>query len=419
MSDYKSWEEARQPDKAAVVSKTSHPTFPAGLPGNAFPIRFADVSGPATPWGYNPAEINRSGAGTDCEEDIRRGRLTSHCLENPLVGMKFMGDCADVSHPTYSYVCGVAGGKHPNSDDDTGMFHVADGSNGFAANGVLVAKTTPSGFYFTSMGAFLNPVTTASYTLLDTDYTVDFDCSSSALTATLPAVTTGRLFIIKKVDASANGLTVLPNGTDKIDFFSAFALFYKDDFLSIEGDAVNGVWRIIGFSNRVLYQSTADKTVAYPTATETSLVGTGIGALTIPANLFVPGRTIEIVAMGALSTSGAVGRTLNIKTKFGSTVMGTTGTQIPTASLPQRMWIVRSRITCRTTGSSGTFDSQALFEHNGAAGAGGTPKWWEMGNNSTVTIDTTTSQAFDLTATWAASASGDLILCHNFTLKVL
>lgn len=53
---------------------------------------------------------------------------------------------------------------------------------------------------------------TANYTILNTDSTVLFDTTAQSLTVTLPNATglTGKIFYVRKDDASANTLTIAP-----------------------------------------------------------------------------------------------------------------------------------------------------------------------------------------------------------------
>jgi len=72
-----------------------------------------------------------------------------------------------------------------------------------------------------STGAEVKPITTktANYTLTSTDYTILVDATSGNLTMTLPSASssTGRIYNIKKIDASANTVTLQANGAELID----------------------------------------------------------------------------------------------------------------------------------------------------------------------------------------------------------
>jgi hypothetical protein len=60
-------------------------------------------------------------------------------------------------------------------------------------------------------------VTDSPYAILTTDRNIYADCTSGAITITLPAATaTGRMLMFEKIDSSANTLTITANGSDNI-----------------------------------------------------------------------------------------------------------------------------------------------------------------------------------------------------------
>jgi hypothetical protein len=71
------------------------------------------------------------------------------------------------------------------------------------------------------------------------------DATSAAFAVTLPAanVSSGREFIIKKIDASANAVTVTRAGTDTIDGATTYALSTQHAFVTIISDGT--AWRIV------------------------------------------------------------------------------------------------------------------------------------------------------------------------------
>lgn len=60
---------------------------------------------------------------------------------------------------------------------------------------------------------------TAAHTALATDYLILCDCTAGAITISLPTAVgiTGKEYIIKKIDAGANAVTIDPNGVETID----------------------------------------------------------------------------------------------------------------------------------------------------------------------------------------------------------
>jgi hypothetical protein len=59
-------------------------------------------------------------------------------------------------------------------------------------------------------GAGLTDTKTGNYTVLVTDAVVFCDASSGAFTVTLPAVAAGLMVAVKKIDSSANIVTIAP-----------------------------------------------------------------------------------------------------------------------------------------------------------------------------------------------------------------
>jgi hypothetical protein len=175
---------------------------------------------------------------------------------------------------------------------------------------------------------------------------------------------------------------------------------------------VSGVQQQVSTS---LFTGTATATVEN-TTTETTLRGSGVGTVTLPANFLVAGKVIRLTARGLLSTHATPG-TLNIKVKLGSVIVLATGAQTPTGTLSDTFWEVECIITCRTTGASGSVMSQSEFYHDTALV--GQPTSWAMVNTSAVTVDTTASAAIDLTATWNTADAANIIKCTDFVVEVL
>lgn len=165
----------------------------------------------------------------------------------------------------------------------------------------------------------------------------------------------------------------------------------------------------------LLFASTATATVAN-TGTESTLIGSGVGSLTLPANSLTPGRSVRLTARGLLS-SAAVPGTLTIALKLGSTGIVTTGAQTPTALLTDLFWECEVLLTCRTTGATGTVIAQGSFRY--FAAAVGAITGWEMIDTSTVTVDTTASKSIDLTADWLTADASNSIRGTNCVAELI
>lgn len=86
---------------------------------------------------------------------------------------------------------------------------------------------------------------TTTYTILSTDGTILADCSGGAFTLTLPAAAsnTGKIFHIKKIDASGLALTLDANGSETIDGSLSKVVTTQYVSITIQSDGSN--WHIL------------------------------------------------------------------------------------------------------------------------------------------------------------------------------
>lgn len=145
-----------------------------------------------------------------------------------------------------------------------------------------------------------------------------------------------------------------------------------------------------------VFTQTADKTVSN-TPTETSIVGTGVGGLTLPANFWVAGKTIRITMSGVYSTVAVTGDVVTIKIKAGSATLATKATTALVTGGTNLAWRAEVLVTCRTTGVSGTVQVSGGVTYQIAAAA---TVFNEINNGvATSSLDTTASGLFDITIT--------------------
>lgn len=164
-----------------------------------------------------------------------------------------------------------------------------------------------------------------------------------------------------------------------------------------------------GYPESALFIQTSTTTVSN-TAIESSLLGTGVGSLTIPANFLVAGRTLRIRGFGYHSSTG--NPTITLRFKLGSTTIGTvTGTG---GNGSNDGFEFDGVLTCRTTGVSGTVQAQGKYQELHPSGLieGG-------GNASTTTIDTTASHSIAITFQWGTAAVGNTISLTNLIVERL
>jgi hypothetical protein len=116
-------------------------------------------------------------------------------------------------------------------------------------NSTPIGASSPSTGVFTTMstsGVYATIVTkTANYTLTTTDFTVLANASTAAFTLTLPTAVnaSGQIYTIKKIDSSANAVTISTTLSQTIDGLASYALSYQYQGLQVQ--STNSNWVII------------------------------------------------------------------------------------------------------------------------------------------------------------------------------
>lgn len=152
------------------------------------------------------------------------------------------------------------------------------------------------------------------------------------------------------------------------------------------------------------------------TTAETTIIGSGIGSITFPANTLFVGRTLRIQACGVISTALVPG-TLRIRVKIGTNVILDTGAQTPASSLVDLLWKIDAVITVRTVGSVDTVIGQSSFEHQASALAALVS--WAMTNTAAINVALNAQQTLDVTAQWSSASADNNIRCTNCTVESL
>ena len=88
---------------------------------------------------------------------------------------------------------------------------------------------------------------TANYTVTLTDCTVLANAATGNVTITLPTSVgaTGRTYAVKKIDSSANVVTIATTSSQTIDSFTTEVLARQFDAVQVQSDGSN--WFIISF----------------------------------------------------------------------------------------------------------------------------------------------------------------------------
>jgi hypothetical protein len=239
---------------------------------------------------------------------------------------------------------------------------------------------------------------TANYTQVTADRVIAVDATSGAVTITLTAVASlpiGYTVTIKKTDTSANAVIVDANSAELIEGATTQILFTQNAHVTIVNTGT--AWIITdsyGLVNGHVFLATAVATVAN-VDTEQSLIGTGIGNLTLPANVLRAGKMQLHDLLGFISCTGTP--TLNIKLKLGSTVIAATGAVTLESGLTLAVLSLRAILRCVTVGSPGTVIA------SGMVGIGTKVFNLYPVSGAAVNVDTATALAIGITGQWGTA----------------
>lgn len=155
---------------------------------------------------------------------------------------------------------------------------------------------------------------------------------------------------------------------------------------------------------RTIFVQTASVTVAN-TVTETTLIGTGAGTVTLPANYGQSGRSLLIEGFGYHSAGG--NPTIQIRIYKGTTVLLDT-TAVTSGNSTNNLIQIRGHITWRSTTS---IFAQGFYQESG----GGSNNF-EMVTTAATTVSTT-SEALNITLQWGTAAVGNTVTLTNLTIR--
>lgn len=168
----------------------------------------------------------------------------------------------------------------------------------------------------------------------------------------------------------------------------------------------------------ILFTQTAQKSVSN-TVTETTLIGGGVGTLTLPAYFWVPGRAVKIKFGGTLASTA--NPTALIKLKIGSTVLCATAAQALPNMDGSCEFSGEATIVCRDkydelarTGGTLMSDMDIKF---GVDADGGAVNDLVAAPTSATSFDTTSSGTINLTITWGTADAANTAVVEVLTIE--
>ena len=159
------------------------------------------------------------------------------------------------------------------------------------------------------------------------------------------------------------------------------------------------------------YSQTVQGTTINTTG-EQSLVGTGVGSLSIPADAFAVGDSFHAKIGGKINATGGGGRSeIIIRIKTGSTILATTDV-FDLDNATDQGWECELDFTIASIGATGSICTNGNFAYT----KDGSRQVYGYIFQDVQPIDTTISNTLDITAEWNVLNSGDDIYSANFVL---
>ena len=163
-----------------------------------------------------------------------------------------------------------------------------------------------------------------------------------------------------------------------------------------------------------LFAQTGNSTAITATTTELTLIGGGVGTLTVPANGFQVGDSFRLDMGGVMSAQN--NNTITIRLKSGSVSLGSSGA-LTMPSMTNQVWYLTTTFTIRAIGAAGVASIVSLSQFHVLKAASGTQEGFAWNTVNSTTFDTTISNTLSITAQWSSNNANNSIYSDIFTLS--
>jgi hypothetical protein len=163
-----------------------------------------------------------------------------------------------------------------------------------------------------------------------------------------------------------------------------------------------------------LYAQIANSVPVAATISEGTLIGSGLGFLSVPANGFSQGDSFRADLGGVLNSKN--NDTLRIRVKAGSTVLADSGVQTMPVSTND-VWQLSLNFTIRAIGAAGVAIIVTLGEFHYTKTSNGTQQGFAFNTINSTTFDTTIINNLDITAEWGSNSALNSIYSDIFILN--
>jgi hypothetical protein len=164
-----------------------------------------------------------------------------------------------------------------------------------------------------------------------------------------------------------------------------------------------------------LYAQTANSATVTNTTAETTIIGTGVGSLSVPANGFAVGDSFRGILGGIINAGN--NQTIRIRLRTGSVLLLDSGLQNLGSAVTDDVWSLNVDFTVRQIGTAGVASIVSLgsFHYTKTNNASVQGFGFNVVNNTT--FNTTVSNTLDVTVEWGAASTENNIYSDTFVLN--
>ena len=167
-------------------------------------------------------------------------------------------------------------------------------------------------------------------------------------------------------------------------------------------------------TNYGLFAQTANSVPVTATTVETTLIGAGVGTLTVPANGFKVGDSFRAVFGGILNAGN--NQTIRIRVKSGSVVLLDSGAQ-PITNITNNIFSFNIDFTIRQLGAVGVASIVSLGSFHYKKTSNNTVEGFAFDVVNNITFNTTINNTLDVTVQWGSNNASNSIYSNIFVLN--
>jgi hypothetical protein len=168
------------------------------------------------------------------------------------------------------------------------------------------------------------------------------------------------------------------------------------------------------FGVKGLFTQIEDGPIVDDTTDELTIIGNGLGSLSIPANGFARGNTLKAYVEGDLSSLNNANLTINIRDN--GNILATTGA-MSLVTTSGNYYHIDITFVVRQIGAAGTAQLMTSGSFHYTKTANNSPEVIGFENINNTTFDTTALSTLDITAQWGAADPANSIDTHVLTLQ--